>query len=115
MTTPPGKLNAPRTKPYKTAGLVLLLVSVLVLWLVYMQFRGNFTPKTQLTMLSSRAGLVMDPGSKVTYNGVQIGRVATISEVQHDGRPAAKLTLDVDPRYIKLLPANVNAEIVATT
>ena len=37
---------------------------------------GDFTDKTKLTMLSDRAGLVMDPGSKVTYNGVQIGRVA---------------------------------------
>ena len=26
-------------------------------------------------MVAERAGLVMDPGSKVTFNGVQIGRV----------------------------------------
>jgi phospholipid/cholesterol/gamma-HCH transport system substrate-binding protein len=115
MTMPRGKENKPPLQPYRVAGVVVLLIAALVLWLVFLQYRGDFTPKTQLTMLSSRAGLVMDPGSKVTYNGVQIGRVATISEVQHDGRPAAKLTLDVDPRYIKLLPANVNAEIVATT
>ena len=44
--------------------------------LVYFQFRGELTPKTQLTLLSSRAGLVVDPGSKVTYNGVEIGKVA---------------------------------------
>ena len=68
-------------------GVVLLLIGTLILVLVYLQFRGDFTPKTQLTMLSSRAGLVMDPGSKVTYNGVQIGRVASVSEVQHDGKP----------------------------
>jgi phospholipid/cholesterol/gamma-HCH transport system substrate-binding protein len=91
------------------------LVAALVLWLVYLQYRGDFTAKTQLTMLSSRAGLVMDPGSKITYNGVQIGRVAKISEVQHDGNPAAKFTLDVYPRYLKLIPANVDARIVATT
>jgi phospholipid/cholesterol/gamma-HCH transport system substrate-binding protein len=115
MTTPHGKVNAPHTKPYKTAGLVLSLVSVLVLWLVYMQFRGNFTTKTQLTMLSARAGLVMDPGAKVTYNGVAIGRVANISEVQADGQPAAKFGLDVYPRYIQLIPANVDANIKTST
>jgi phospholipid/cholesterol/gamma-HCH transport system substrate-binding protein len=115
MTTPRGKVNAPRTKPYKTAGLVLLLVSALVLWLVYMQFRGNFTTKTQLTMLSSRAGLVMDPGAKITYNGVEIGRVATISEVQADGQPAAKFLLNVYPRYLQLIPANVDANIKTST
>ena len=115
MTMPRGKENKPPLQPYKVAGVVVLLIAALVLWLVYRQFRGDFTPKTQLTMLSSRAGLVMDPGSKVTYNGVQIGRVATISEEQHDGRPAAKLTLDVNPRWIKLIPANVDGKIVATT
>ena len=83
---------------------------------MYGQFRGNFTPKTKLTMLASRAGLVMDPGSKVTYNGVEIGRVAAISEIVRDGKPAAKFTLDVYPRYRpSLIPANVNADIKATT
>ena len=46
--------------------------------LIFMQFRGDFTPRTELTMLSSRAGLVVEPGSKVTYNGVEIGRVGRI-------------------------------------
>jgi len=114
MSTPV-KENKPRTPRYKLEGVALLVVAALVLVLVYGQFRGDFTLKTQLTMLSSRAGLVMDPGSKVTYNGVQIGRVASVSEVQHDGKPAAKLTLDVYPRYLNLIPANVVANIRATT
>ncbi len=112
---PRGKENKPPLQPFRVAGVVVFLIAALVLWLVFMQFRGNFTDKTQLTMLSSRAGLVMDPGSKVTYNGVQIGRVANISEVQIDGKPAAKFSLDVYPKYIKLIPANVDAQIVATT
>ncbi|OBI41362.1 MCE-family protein MCE1A, partial [Mycobacterium kyorinense] len=66
-------------------------------------------------MLTARAGLVMDKGAKVTYNGVEVGRVAEISEVDRDGRPAAKLALDVDPKYVKLIPANVDAKIQATT
>ncbi|WP_156659383.1 MCE family protein, partial [Mycobacterium sp. 852002-53434_SCH5985345] len=74
-----------------------------------------FTPKTKLTMLASRAGLVMDPGSKVTYNGVEIGRVGNIAETVRDGKPAAKFTLEVYPRYLSLIPANVNADIKATT
>ena len=96
-------------------GVVLSLMCALVLILVYLQFRGNFTPKTELTMVASRAGLVMEPGSKVTYNGVQIGRVASISEIERDGRPAAKLVLNVNPGYIKLIPANVAASIEAAT
>ncbi|ORA95953.1 MCE-family protein MCE1A, partial [Mycobacterium mantenii] len=71
--------------------------------------------KTELTMLAARAGLVMDPGSKVTYNGVEIGRVGSISETVRDGKPAAKFVLEVYPRYLKLIPSNVNADIKATT
>jgi phospholipid/cholesterol/gamma-HCH transport system substrate-binding protein len=118
MTSPakvPAKVNAPRNPPNKLAGVALLLIGAVITALVYGQFRGDFTPKTKLTMVAARAGLVMDPGSKVTYNGVEIGRVANISEIVRDGKPAAKFTLDVKPRYLTLIPANVNADIKATT
>ncbi|BBZ50016.1 MCE family protein [Mycobacterium heidelbergense] len=111
----PVQINPSRNPPYKVAGIAMLVVAAVILVLVYGQFRGNFTPKAKLTMVASRAGLVMDPGSKVTYNGVEIGRVATISETVRDGRPAAKFSLDVYPRYLQLIPANVNADIKATT
>jgi phospholipid/cholesterol/gamma-HCH transport system substrate-binding protein len=117
MTIPVKKKKArkSRTWPDTLAGIGLLLACALLLALIYGQFRGDFTPKTRLTMLAERAGLVMDPGSKVTYNGVSIGRVAGISEVEHDGKPAARLTLDVDPNYVDLIPVNVIAKIQATT
>ena len=115
MTSPRGKINKAPFQPFRVAGVIVALVAALVLWLVFLQYKGDFTDKTKLTMLSDRAGLVMDPGSKVTYNGVQIGRVASIDEIQHDGKPAAKLTLDVYPKYLRLIPANVDARIVATT
>jgi phospholipid/cholesterol/gamma-HCH transport system substrate-binding protein len=92
-----------------------LMLCAAVLVAVYLQFRGDFTPTTRLTMLASRSGLEMDPGSKVTYNGVEIGRVSNVAEQDVDGRPAAKLTLDVNPRYIDLIPANVDADITAST
>jgi phospholipid/cholesterol/gamma-HCH transport system substrate-binding protein len=112
MTAPANKY---RTPPYKLAGLVLVLIAVVVVALVYMQFRGDFIPRTQLTMLADRAGLSMNTRGKVTYNGVVIGRVADIEEVTVDGIPKAKFTLDVDPKYIKLIPANVDAHVKATT
>ena len=115
MTTP-AKLNAQRTPPYKLAALGMLVIAALAVYLVYGQFRGDFSPKTKLTMVAPRAGLVMDPGSKVTYNGVEIGRVANISETTGPGgKPGAKFILDVYPRYLSLIPANVDAQIKATT
>lgn len=112
MTAP---LNKPRTPPYKLAGLVLVLIAVAILVLVFFQFRGDFLPRTQLTMMADRSGLSTNPGGKVTYNGVEIGRIANIEEVTVGGKPRAKFTLDVDPKYIELIPANVDAQIRATT
>ncbi|MGD1208945.1 MCE family protein [Mycobacterium seoulense] len=113
--TAPVKQNPQRIPPYRTAALVFLMVAAVVLGFVWLQFRGQLSPTTRLTMLAPRAGLVMDPGSKVTYNGVEIGRVATISEVERDGSPAAKFVLNVNPKYIEFIPANVDANIRATT
>jgi phospholipid/cholesterol/gamma-HCH transport system substrate-binding protein len=101
--------------PYKIAGAVLLVIAAVVGAFIYLQFRGDLTDKTKLTLLSPRAGLVVEPGSKVTYNGVEIGRVSRIAMVDERGRAMAKLTLDVNPRYIQYIPANVEAEIRATT
>jgi phospholipid/cholesterol/gamma-HCH transport system substrate-binding protein len=112
MTAP---LNTPRTPPYKIAGLVLALLTIVVLVVVYYFFRGYNLPREQLTMMSGRAGLSMDPGSKVTYNGVEIGRVAKIDEANVGGQPQAKIILDVNPKYLKLIPKNVQADISATT
>jgi phospholipid/cholesterol/gamma-HCH transport system substrate-binding protein len=112
MTAP---LNKPRTPPYKLAGLVLALVTIAAIVLVYFQFRGDFLNREQLTMMSTRAGLAMDPGTKVTYNGVEIGKVGKVEEVDVGGEPRAKITLDVDPKYFKYIPQNVDANINATT
>jgi phospholipid/cholesterol/gamma-HCH transport system substrate-binding protein len=112
MTAP---LNARREPPYKLAGLILALITIVVLVLVYIQFRGGFLDREKLTMISARAGLSMDPGAKVTYNGVEIGRVGQVQAVTVGDQPRAKIILDVDPKYFKLIPKNVNADISATT
>jgi phospholipid/cholesterol/gamma-HCH transport system substrate-binding protein len=108
-------INKPKTPPYKVAGLVLLVVFAIVVALVWTQFRGGFANPERLTLISSRSGLSMDTGSKVTYNGVEIGRVVDIQAINRDGGQEAKVSLDVDRKFIKLIPANVDAEIKATT
>lgn len=112
MTAP---LNKPKTPPYKLAGLVFLLISALILSLTWLQFRGFFEKRVQITVMAERAGLAMDPGSKVTFNGVPIGRLTEAAVVTVREVPKAKLTLDVDPKYLSLIPSNVEAELRATT
>lgn len=112
MTAP---LNESRTPPYKLAGVVLTLLTIVAIALVYLQFRGDFLPREQVTMMAARAGLSMDPGSKVTYNGVEIGRVADVSQTTVGDKPQAKITLEIDKKYLNLIPRNVDAKISATT
>ena len=52
----------------------------------------------------------MEPGAKVKLRGVQVGRVATIQS----GDPV-KLQLELYPEQLKFIPANVAANITATT
>jgi phospholipid/cholesterol/gamma-HCH transport system substrate-binding protein len=111
-------LNKPKTPPYKLAGAVLLLITALVLAATWLQFRGDFEKKIDLTLIAPRSGLSMDPGSKVTFNGVPIGRVASDpppEAITVGDQSKAKLTLLVDPQYMDLIPQNVDARLRATT
>ncbi|TFV57205.1 MCE family protein [Mycobacterium sp. PS03-16] len=101
--------------PYRAAGALALVAVGAVAAVISMAFRGEFTESTTLTVLSSRAGLVVDPGAKVTFNGVEIGRVARIATVDSDGRAEAALTLEVAPRFLSAIPANVIADVTAST
>ena len=109
-------LNPDRSPPYRAAAVGLVLFAVLVLALTWFQFRGYFDTKAVLYVMYNRSGLSMDPGSKVTYNGVPIGRLqAAEAQSGSDGRTQAKLVLSVDPQYVGLLPANVDVKLLATT
>jgi phospholipid/cholesterol/gamma-HCH transport system substrate-binding protein len=108
-------LNSSRTPPYYRTGLVSLIVLATGLVLVWLQFRGDLLPSAQFTMIATRSGLSMDPGAKVTYNGVQVGRVGKVEEITQGGHPRAKFTLEVNPKYVDVIPANVHAEVVAST
>jgi phospholipid/cholesterol/gamma-HCH transport system substrate-binding protein len=101
--------------PYKVAAALAMVVLAAIGAVVFIQFRGGFTPKKTLTLVSDRAGLLIGSGSKVTFNGVQVGEVASINEIQRDGRPAAKFVLNVSPEYFKMIPVNVVTAIKSTT
>jgi virulence factor Mce-like protein len=75
-------------------------------------FRGTFDDSVRLTVMTDRAGLLMDPGAKVKLNGAQIGTVSSVSATA-DGR--AQLTLAVEPARLKIVPENVRVEIGANT
>jgi phospholipid/cholesterol/gamma-HCH transport system substrate-binding protein len=108
-------LNNPRTPPFKLAGVVLVLLTIAILVLVFAFFRGYFLSTTGFKLIADRSGLSMNTGGKVTYNGVQIGRVTKITEITEGDKPKAELSLDVEDKYIGLIPYNVEGAIKATT
>ena len=114
MTTPMPQ-NTHRTPPFKTLAAAGALMLTVIAVLVFVQFRGGFTQKEALTLIADRAGLLIGPGSKITLNGVEIGKVASLTEIERAGQPAAKFTLNISPKYFPLIPVNVDAAIKATT
>jgi len=92
-----------------TAGLIVVVVGFMTFcWAIY---GGWFISYVPVTMKSERAGLIMEPGGKVMMQGVQVGRVAHVS----GSNGAASLSLEMFPDQIKYIPANVGAQIRATT
>jgi len=85
------------------AGIVMVCASM---------FRGDFIESVPITVLSPRAGLVMNPQAKVKLLGIQVGMVTSIEE--RPNRQAA-LHLAMDPGQLHRIPANVSVDIASTT
>lgn len=93
-------------------GLALLVAIGLIIALAIGLFAGTFTRTVPVTVVSDRAGLVMNPDAEVKMRGVEVGRVETI-ERRPDGK--AVLHLAMNPSQLHLIPSNVNVDIASTT
>jgi phospholipid/cholesterol/gamma-HCH transport system substrate-binding protein len=107
-----GSNSARRAKidPIWWAPTLFILVAGLVA-LTAASFSGTFDTYVPLTLVSDRAGLVMEQGAKVKLRGVQVGQVASIGT----GVKAAQLQLKMDSGPFRYLPSNLEAEIKSTT
>jgi len=94
----------------------LILVAVLAgaIWLTYALFTGSLRSTTPVTLTSDRAGLVMEKNADVKLRGVPVGRVADIGVTGETSSPVA-LRLEIDDDQLQYIPANVEAQIRATT
>ena len=94
------------------AGLATVVVVAAIVAVSVGLFRGDFTKTVPVTVVSDRAGLVMNPDARVKMRGVQVGKVDSI-ETRPDG--AAVLHLAMDPAQLRKIPSNVVADIASTT
>ncbi|GJO05940.1 MCE-family protein MCE3A [Mycobacterium marinum] len=90
--------------------MILFAAIVAAILVTTVSFTGTLRPYVAVTLTSERSGLVMDAGAKVMLRGVQVGRVRQI-----DSNHGASLELEIDPDQIRYIPANVEAQISATT
>ncbi|BBY64924.1 virulence factor [Mycolicibacterium helvum] len=74
-------------------------------------FTNAFSQYVPVTVVSDRAGLVMEVGAKVKLRGVQVGEVGMVT----GGRTPVSLRLNLFPNQLEFIPANVQARINATS
>lgn len=97
---------------FSPAWSALILVAAIIgsIPLLVTAFNRDFKSYADVTLVSNRAGLVMDANSVVKYRGVEVGRVAAIAP-----KNGATLRLELDPGQLKYIPANVEAQISSPT
>ena len=93
-------------------GLITVVAIGAVVAVALGLFRGDFAQSAPVTVVSPRAGLVMNPDAKVMFHGVKVGRVASI-EALPGGQ--ASLHLAMDPTLLHVIPANAIVDITSTT
>ena len=93
-------------------GLVTVAIIAAIVAVAVGLFRGSFTQTVPVTVLSPRAGLVMNVDAKVKLRDVQVGKVASIDSLPNG---QAALHLAMDPSQLHLIPANVRVDIASST
>ena len=91
--------------------LILLVAVGVFLYVTSALFAGTFRSYVPVTLTSDRSGLVMETNAKVKLRGVEVGRVSQINAEKN----AVSLKLQIDPDQVRYIPANVEAQIQATT
>lgn len=90
------------------AGVLILVGAAVLSFVVY---RGDLDTTVRVTVLSSRAGLMLEPGSDVKMRDVVVGRVSSVDVV--GGR--ASIAVDLQPGQASSIPDNVVTTIDTTT
>jgi phospholipid/cholesterol/gamma-HCH transport system substrate-binding protein len=108
----PGRHFGARSYTRPLAGLVTVVVVVAIFALAVTLFRGDLTKTVPVTVISQRAGLVMNADAKVKMRGVQVGKVDSIESLPN-GRAA--LHLAMYPSELQYIPANVLVDITSST
>jgi phospholipid/cholesterol/gamma-HCH transport system substrate-binding protein len=103
--------RAAKRSHVRMAAAILAALLIAATVFTYLSYTAAFTSVDTVTVLSPRAGLVMEQDAKVKYRGIQIGQVKNI-ELKGD---QAKLTLAIDSSQLRNVPSNATVRIGGTT
>lgn len=96
---------------YRLIGVGFVVTLLLLVWLTKAAFEQQLSSTSDITLISGRAGLMMEAGNGVELRGINIGRVRSVSSTDQ----GVRLELAIEPRYFKLVPADVTARIIPPT
>ena len=109
--TPENSARRERIDPIWYAPVLFVVIGSIIA-VTALLFNGSLKRVVPVTVVSDRAGLVMEAGAKVKLRGVQIGQVDSIGTGAGNG---STLHLRIDPAPFTYLPGNVEAEIKSST
>ena len=92
-------------------ALILVATVAAFVFVTTARFTGTFDSSLPVVVTSDRAGLVMDPGAAVKLRGVKVGEVKDIQ----NRYGSVRLDIGIDRDQLNYIPANVAAQIRATT
>lgn len=95
----------------RLAGVALLLVPAVLIWVSIAVYNKDFTDDATVTVRTGSVGNEMHDNADVKLRGVVIGQVRDISA---DGE-GARLTLAIQPGKLDRIPADVTAQMLPTT
>ncbi len=101
----------PKRSHVRIAAAILTVLILAAVAFTYLSYTAAFTPTDTVTVMSPRAGLVMESDAKVKYRGIQVGKVKSI---QYAGNQA-KLTLAIHSSEMNYIPANATVRIAGNT
>ncbi|WP_163807818.1 MCE family protein [Mycolicibacterium anyangense] len=105
--------SRPGERSLRPAWWALILIALILgaMTLSVSMYVGAFKSRIPVTVTSDRTGLGMQTDSKVMLNGVQVGTVVGLGR----GNAPSSIKLEIDADQAKYIPANVGAQIRATT
>jgi phospholipid/cholesterol/gamma-HCH transport system substrate-binding protein len=95
----------------RIAGIVFLVVIALLVQLAVALYNKRFTPVVHVALQTDRAGNQLSKHADVKLRGIVVGEVRSATS-QGDG---ATLDLALDPGQVKLIPKNVQAQLLPKT